>query len=135
MIVLDTNVISETLKPKPSNAVLDWLEAQSEPFALTSITASELLTGVHLLPDGKRRSALAAAVERVISNWGIVLPFDVHAARVYAPFREIAHRAGRGLSVEDGMIAAICVAEGAILATRNLTDFDYLGIRVVNPWG
>jgi len=134
MIVLDTNIVSETVRTQPSPVVMRWLESRVEPFAITTVTIGELLTGVRLLPQGKRRTGLAAAIEQVLLRWAVSLPYDEAAARIYAAMREQAYRQGRGLSVEDGMIAAICAAHGASLATRNVTDFDFLPILTMNPW-
>ncbi len=134
MIVLDTNVLSETVRESPERTVLTFLDGVSEPLAVTTITIGELLSGTQLLPHGKRRTALVAAIEDVLLRFAIVLPYDESAARIYADLTELARDAGRTLSVEDGMIAAICAAHGATLATRNTTDFDYLPILVINPW-
>jgi predicted nucleic acid-binding protein len=134
MIVLDTNVVSEALRSEPNQQVMGWLDKQTDGYAITSITIGELLTGVRLLPRGKRRDALEQAIEDVLLHWAIRLPYDEAAARLYAIMRETARKQGRGLSVEDGMIAAICAAHGAELATRNVTDFDFLAVAVVNPW-
>ncbi len=103
-----------------------WLERRDQPFALTAITIGELLTGVRLLPEGKRRDGLMEAIEQVLLRWAVTLPYDAEAARIYAAMRERAQAIGRGLGVEDGMIAATCAAHGASLATRNLADFDFL---------
>ncbi|GHT80428.1 ribonuclease VapC [Betaproteobacteria bacterium] len=111
-----------------------WLNGQTEGFAITAITIGELLTGVRLLPKGKRRDGLEQAIEDVLLQWAIRFPYDEAAARLYALMRETARKQGRGLSVEDGMIAAICAAHGAQLATRNVADFDFLSVAVVNPW-
>jgi predicted nucleic acid-binding protein len=134
MIVLDTNVVSEALRSKPNPEVMDWMEEQTDGFAITSITIGELLTGMRLLPKGKRRDGLEQAIEDVLLHWAIRLPYDEAAARLYAVMREMARTQGRGLSVEDGMIAAICAAHGARLATRNVADFDSLPVSVINPW-
>lgn len=134
MIVLDTNVVSETLRAQPSPAVMQWLQRCGQPFAVTSVTIGELLTGVHLLSHGRRRTGLLAAIEQVLLRWAVTLPYDETAARIYAALQEQAKMQGRGLSVEDGMIAAICAAHGASLATRNVADFDFLPIPTVNPW-
>jgi predicted nucleic acid-binding protein len=134
VIVLDTNIVSEAVRAQPSPAVMRWLEQREEPFAITSVTIGELLTGIHLLPQGKRRTGLMEAVEQVLLRWAVTLPYDETAARIYAAMRELAHTQGRGLSVEDGMIAAICAANGASLATRNMADFDFLPIPTINPW-
>jgi predicted nucleic acid-binding protein len=134
MIVLDTNVVSETVRVNPSPAAMAWLACQNERFAITAITVGELLSGVRQLPKGKRREGLMAVMEDVLLHRAIRLPYDEAAARAYAVMREGARALGRGLSVEDGMIAAICAARGASLATRNVRDFDFLPIPVVNPW-
>ncbi len=134
MIVLDTNVVSEAVRANPSHTVMQWLEMRNEPFAITTVTIGELLTGVRLLPRGKRRDGLMTAIEQVLLRWAVNLPYDEAAARIHAAMREQAQAHGRGLSVEDGMIAAICAAHGATLATRNVTDFDFLPIPIVNPW-
>ena len=134
MIVLDTNVVSETVRAQPSFTVMQWLASSNEPFAITTVTIGELLTGVHLLPQGTRRTGLMAAIEQVLLRWAVTLPYDEAAVRIYATMREQARTQGRGLRVEDGMIAAICAVHGATLATRNVSDFDFLPIPIVNPW-
>jgi predicted nucleic acid-binding protein len=110
------------------------LEKSSDAFAITAITIGELLTGVRLLPKGKRRDGLLTAVDNVLLRWAVRLPYDEVAARLYAAMQESARQQGRGLSVEDGMIAAICAAHNATLATRNVADFDFLPVPTVNPW-
>ena len=135
MIVLDTNLLSEPLRRNPEPAVLDWLAQSTEAFALSAVSVGELLTGVHFLPIGRRREALGAAIESLLESFaGAVLNYDERAARAYAELKERSRNAGRPIGVEDGMIAAICIANGAALATRNVKDFDGLGIDVVNPW-
>ena len=134
MIVLDTNVVSEVVRRVPEPRVLNWLDEQTDEFAVTAITIGELWTGVRLLPEGARRDHLTAAIEDVLMRWDTVLPYDAVAAGTYARMRELAHQTGRGLSVEDGMIAAVSVASGASLATRNAGDFDFLPVPLVNPW-
>lgn len=135
MIVLDTNVLSEPLRARPSERVLAWLESQTETLALTAISVGELLTGVRLLPSGRRRDGLEDAIEVVLAaHADRVLPYDGAAARHYSRIMESRRRSGHPMSVEDGMIAAICLARGASLATRNLKDFDGFELRVVDPW-
>lgn len=134
VIILDTNVISETLCLRPSATVLQWVESRSDQCAVTAVTVSELLTGVRLLPSGKRRRGLMKAIERVLLPWAACLPYDEEAARAHAALREHAHTQGRNLSVENGMIAAICAVHGAILATHNVDDFDFLPVPTMNPW-
>jgi hypothetical protein len=137
MILLDTNVVSEALRPKPSSIVAAWLRTRpaTELFT-TTITEAELCYSAALLPAGKRQQSLAAAIDRVISELfaGRVLPFDSAAAREYADIAAARHRAGRPISPADAQIAAIARSRGAGVATRNVEDFDDCGIRVVNPW-
>ncbi|MBQ1443265.1 MAG: type II toxin-antitoxin system VapC family toxin [Renibacterium sp.] len=135
MIVLDTNVLSETLRQSPDPQVLRWLESGTEMTTLTAISAAELLTGVRLLPAGKRRTGLLRAIEEVLTQLSrTVLPFDEPAARIYAKLQAKRRTAGKPLSVEDGMIAAICLHREFPLATRNTKDFQGLGLELINPW-
>jgi predicted nucleic acid-binding protein len=134
MIVLDTNVVSEPIKPSPNPAVLAWVGAQTQVLGVTSITLGELFTGVSLLPAGARREGLTRAVERAVSGIAVKLSYDEAAARLYADIREISKRQGRAITVEDAMIAAICVAGAASLATRNTKDFEHLPLSLVNPF-
>jgi toxin FitB len=135
MIVLDTNVLSEPLKLRPDERVLAWLASLEEEAAVTSISVGELLTGVRGLPVGRRREGLLEAIESTLRTFaGSVLAYDETAARHYARLQESRRGAGRPLAVEDGMIAAICVARGTTLATRNTTDFAGLGLDLVDPW-
>lgn len=135
MIILDTNVLSEPLRTRPEPAVLAWLAEVAEDVALTSISVGEVLIGVRLLPAGRRRDGLMAAIERNLAMYADqVLPYDDPAARFYARLQESRRAAGQPLSVEDGMIAAVCRHRGARLATRNIKDFQGLGINLINPW-
>lgn len=137
MIVLDTNVLSETFRPSPAAAVLEWLAAQ-EPLTVftTSITLAEILYGVEALPSGKRRSRLAAAVERVFAEefQGRILSFDEEAARTYSKIVAGRDAAGHPVSQADAMIAAIVRSRRAVLATRNTSDFEECELRLINPW-
>ena len=132
MIVLDTNVLSEPMRRHADAGVLTWLAGQSDT-ATTAVTVGELLVGVRALPAGKRRAGLLETVERALAGQRI-LAYDQRAAREYALIRSERRQAGKGLTVEDGMIAAIARSVGATLATRNVRDFDGLGIDLVNPW-
>lgn len=137
MIVLDTNVVSEVMRPQPSAFVLDWLgRRRPEDVFVSAITEAEVRSGVAILADGKRRVALAHAVDEMFSNEfsGRILPFDSQAT---APFAGImAHRRalGRPIAMADGMIAAICLLRGFKLATRNVRDFEDTGVEVVDPF-
>jgi len=136
VIVLDTNVLSEALKPLPSRIVLGWLAAQ-QPLSVftTAITEAEVLYGVETLP-GKRRTRLLAAVERMFAEEfaGRILPFDEDAARAFAGIVAARDTAGRPISQFDAMIAAIARSHRAAVATRNTADFQHCGIEVINPW-
>jgi toxin FitB len=137
VIVLDTNVLSEALKPLPSNVVLRWLAAQENGMVFTTtITTAEILYGIELLPAGKRRSHLSAAVEKIFAEdfRGRILPFDDEAARVFAKIVAGRDATGRPISQFDAMIAAIAQSHGAALATRNARDFHRCGIQILNPW-
>jgi toxin FitB len=135
MIVLDTNVLSEPLKRRPNEHVLVWLASLEEEAGMTSISVGELLTGVRVLPLGRRREGLLEAIESTLRTFaGSVLAYDEAAARHYARLQETRCTAGRPLAVEDGMIAAICVTRGTALATRNTNDFTGLGLELIDPW-
>lgn len=137
MIVLDTNVLSEALKPAPAGTVLRWLAAQA-PAAVftTTITLAEILYGLEVLPVGKRRLQLLTAVEKMFAEQfdGRILSFDEEAARLFASIAASRAAAGRPISQSDAMIAAIARSHHAAVATRNTTDFERCGIRVVDPW-
>jgi predicted nucleic acid-binding protein len=137
VIILDTNVLSEALRPVPSGVVLRWLAAQaSSTVFTTTITLAEILYGVETLPPGKRRTRLLAAVERMFAEEfeGRILPFDEDAARAFAGIVASRHRAGRPISQFDAMIAAIARSHRAAVTTRNTADFDQCGIQVIDPW-
>lgn len=137
MIILDTNVISELLTPKPSIAVESWV-ADQPPASLftTTVTQAEILYGVRLLPDGKRRRNLLAAIEPIFSEdfAGRMLSFDRDAADAYASLAVGRRQAGRPISQFDAQIAAIALSRGAAVATRNVMDFSEIGIEVIDPW-
>jgi predicted nucleic acid-binding protein len=137
VIVIDTNVVSELMRPAPAQAVLDWFAGRKAgELYLTAINAAELWAGVAILPAGRRRDLLHAAVDAMIAEdfAGRVLPFDSAAARAYAGI--VAGRRTAGLAVReaDCQIAAIARAAGAAVATRNVGDFRETGVRVLNPW-
>ena len=137
MIVLDTNVLSESLRPRPSDAVGAWMAAQ--PAAIlytTAINQAEILYGVALLPSGRRKLFLEETVEAMFAEdfLGRVLPFDTAAARSFAEIAAIRRRTGRPISDMDAQIAAIAHSRGAAVATRNVEDFANCGITVISPW-
>jgi len=135
LIVLDTNVISELARQEPSLPVLEWVDARDD-VAITATTAAELLHGVARLPDGVRKSGLADAIREMLDGplRDRVLPFDRAAASEYAEIVAAREAAGRPISIADAQIAAICRSRGTTLGTRNVRDFESVGITVVNPW-
>lgn len=137
MIVLDSNVLSEILKPAPHANVLRWLNQQApDTLFITTVTIAENLFGVETMPDGKRKEVLRAAYEELYANFqGRVLPYDEPAARQYSAIAAQARRAGRGFPVPDGYIAAIAAARGMYVATRDTGP--YLAVpclKVIDPW-
>ena len=136
MIVLDTNVVSEAMTREPHPRVREWLNAQSaETLFLSSITVAELLFGVSVLPAGKRKNALGAALDDVLDVFATrILPFDTPAAQRYADLAVKARAAGKGFPTPDGYVAAIAAAHGFAVASRDASAFDAAGLTVINPW-
>jgi predicted nucleic acid-binding protein len=136
MILLDTNVVSEVMRPSVDSAVFSWLSAQAaESLFLSSISLGELLFGIASLPSGRRRDALADALDTTLRLFGPrILPFDAEAAPRYAELRAQARAAGRAIGPADGYIAAIAAAHNLIVATRDTAPFVAAGLTVINPW-
>jgi predicted nucleic acid-binding protein len=137
MIVLDTNVISEVFNPVPSAKVMDWFQQQADgDMYTTAITRGELLFGVHVLPQGRRRDTLLAGLLRIFQTRfpERVLPYDEAAADAHAEIAAQRRAQGRPSSQSDLMIAGIVRAHGATLATRNVRDFENCGIALADPW-
>ena len=137
MIVLDTNVVSEPIKPNGHLAVQTWLDRQAaETLYLTTTSLSELLLGVEILPDGKRKEGLSAALNKLIQRLfeSRILPFDQEAARAYAPLVARARSVGHAISVADGQIAAVASQHRFTVATRDVGPFAAAGLAVINPW-
>jgi len=136
MILLDTNVISEAMKPAPERAVRDWLDAQAaETLFLSSVTIAELSFGIAALPKGRRKDNLSAALAGLLALFAArVLPFDTAAAQRYGELAAKARIAGRGFPTPDGYIAAIAATQGFIVATRDSSAFAAAGLQVINPW-
>jgi predicted nucleic acid-binding protein len=137
VIVLDTNVISELARQVPDSGVVSWLDSLDvSDVATTAITAAELWYGVAKLPDGHRKRELTVVIRGLLAEdfRGLVLPFDERASVRYADVVTGRERIGRPIRVADAQIAAICRDLGAILATRNIADFEETGIELVNPW-
>ena len=136
MILLDTNVISEAMKPAPDDTVRAWLDEQAaETLYLSSVTIAELLFGIGALPAGKRKDRLTEALGGVMELFANrVLPFDIAAARHYADLAVKARAAAKGFPTPDGYIAAIAASRGFAVATRDTSAFDAAGVAVINPW-
>jgi predicted nucleic acid-binding protein len=137
MIVLDTNVISELMRPDPDGRVLQWFARQPRAgLFTTTVSEGEVYYGLALLPEGKRREGLHAAARAMFEEdfAGRILPFDTDAARAYGDIASIRRIRGQPISQFDAQIAGIVRSRGASLATRNLRDFVDCGITLVNPW-
>ena len=137
MIIIDTNVISELLRPTPEPAVEAWLgEQDGLSIYLTAISEAELRYGVAIMTSGKRRDGLGIAIDRILRDdmAGRILPFDSAAARAYADIAASRRSAGKPISQADCQIAAIARAHNAPVATRNTPDFEGCGIDLINPW-
>lgn len=140
MILLDTNVISEVLRPTPAPQVIDWLDANFAGTAISSITIFELGAGVALLSDGRRKDSLQNAIARTIRRFGTrIYAFDAAAAQSAALLLRRARAQGHALhqlpnQLADLQIAGITSAYGLDLATRNIGDFTGLGLTLINPW-
>ncbi|WP_338497593.1 type II toxin-antitoxin system VapC family toxin [Pseudomonas sp. WP18] len=137
MIVLDTNVISEFMRAEPNPSVLAWIDSQpAMDLVICAITVAEILHGVARLPFGKRKQKLEAHAMAMFEEdfAGRILPFDAHAAVEYATLVASCEAKGRAPSLADAQIAAICRTHGAWIATRNIRDFEFPGVEVINPW-
>lgn len=136
MIVLDTNVVSEAMKPDPDPAMRDWLDEQvAETLYISSVTVAELLFGIGALPNGRRKQKLAVTLDGMLPLFeGRILAFDTDAARHYADLAVAARKAGKGFPTPDGYIAAIATAHGFTVATRDASAFNAAGVPVIDPW-
>lgn len=139
MIVLDTNVLSELMKPaeRRSGAVVNWMREQpAETVFTTTITLAEILAGIAIVPAGKRKQDMQAVAERIFATIfsGRILPFDESAARLYAEIITLRRKAGVSTEPLDIQIAAIARARGMAVATRNVSDFEDADIEVIDPW-
>lgn len=135
MILLDTNVLSELMRPEPEAAVLEWMAAQTDALYVTALSYAEILFGIDLLPKGKRRQRLGEQAAAMFTEdfAGRILNFDLATAPAYALIAGKRQRAGQRLSPIDGMIAAVAHVHGASIATRD-GDFAGCGVLLINPW-
>ena len=140
MILLDTNVMSEVLKPAPARQVVDWLNLRFADCAISTLVVFELNAAVSLLEHGKRRDALETAVARAVRRFGPrIYSFDIAAAEAAARALRIARTGGLGFhqipgKLADLQTAGIAIAHGLELATRNIGDFQGLGLDLIDPW-
>ncbi|HWT69215.1 MAG TPA: type II toxin-antitoxin system VapC family toxin [Pseudomonas sp.] len=137
MIVLDTNVLSEFMRVEPDTQVLAWVDAQpAMELAISAVTVAEILHGIARLPSGKRKQKLEAHAMAMFEEdfAGRILPFDGHAAVEYATLVAGCESKGRAVAMADAQIAAVCRTHGAPIATRNVRDFEFPGLEVINPW-
>ena len=137
MLILDTNILSELMRPAPNMRVVNWLNAE-EPLGvtITAITVAEILYGIERLPDGKRKQRFAQLAAEMFEEdfTERILPFGEVAAAYYATLVADSERSGRVVHSADAQIAAICHQHHAQLATRNVKDFKYLDIPIIDPW-
>ena len=136
MILVDTNVWSETMRPKPDPGVVAWLRQRRYEAAISAITIGELLTGLVLLPDGRRKDFLTVRVEGLIARARErTYAYDEQAARALPTIMAARRRIGRAVSKPvDAMIAAVAVSHGMAVATRTIADFAGMGVGLINPW-
>jgi hypothetical protein len=137
MILLDSNVVSELMRPEPSSVVLGWMDATPTfDVATTTITVAEIKYGLARLPFGRRRAALEARLSDLMARGfaGRVFGFDTQAAYVYAELAAARAEIGRPFGGFDGLIAAIAVSNRAVVATRDTRGFEGCGLEIVNPW-
>jgi predicted nucleic acid-binding protein len=137
LIILDTNVLSELMRPAPARKVIAWFaEHPASGLYTTTLTVAEVLTGIALLPRGKRRAQLDLAARKMFEEDldERCLPFDALAAAHYAGIFVARQRAGRPIAAMDAQIAAIAQSRGAALVTRKLADFAGCGLDLIDPW-
>lgn len=137
MLMLDTNVVSEMMAATPNQRVVDWIVGQpSEELFTATVCQAEILAGIGILPSGRRRVALEEAARAVFADdfQGRILPFDSNAAAAYADLFVVRRKVGRPIGTIDLMVAAIARVHGAGVVTRNVADFEGIGLPVINPW-
>ena len=137
MMVLDTNVLSELMKSQPDKSVVRWIgKHKATSLFITTLTQAEILYGLEILPAGRRRTALKKVAKAMfeLDFSRRILPFDINAAQLFATIAAERRKIGRPISQIDAQIAAITRSHNAILATRNVDDFEECGIEIINPW-
>ncbi len=136
--MLDTDMLSAIMSPKPEQRITDWiLDQPSEALFTATVCQAEILSGIAILPQGRRRADLEEAARAMFAEdfQGRILPFDGAAAAAYAEMFAARRKAGRPAGTIDLMLASIARARGVGVVTRNVSDFEGVGLRVINPWG
>ncbi len=137
MLMLDTNMLSVMMTPEPVRKVADWILGQpSDELFTAAVCQAEILSGIAILPTGRRRTDLEVAAHAMFAEdfQGRVLPFDTEAATAYAEVFAARRKAGRPSGTIDLMLAAIARVRGASVVTRNVADFEGVGLTIINPW-
>jgi predicted nucleic acid-binding protein len=135
LILLDTNVLSELVKPQPHPHVVSWTRRSAAALAIPTIAVAEMAFGIEKLAEGRRREDLLAGLHRLVTEFADRLfDFNVKAAWAYGSILAAARKKGRPMSVPDAAIAAIAAANDCALATRNVEDFATAGLQIINPW-
>jgi predicted nucleic acid-binding protein len=134
VIVADTNVLSEIMRPDPDHRVVAWMSAR-EDITITAVTVGEIWAGIQFMPEGWRRNRFAELAQRLFdAHAGEILPYDDRAAVAYSRIVTDRSAMGRPTGQADAMIAGICLANGCDLSTRNVKDFADMRLTIVNPW-
>jgi predicted nucleic acid-binding protein len=137
IFIVDTNVLSELMRPSPDPVVVSWMAARpAARIFTTAVTQAEILLGLALMPAGRRRNELSVLVEEMFERdlKGRILPFDAPAASIYARFIADRRRQGHPVTAADAQIAAIAESRGGTLVTRNVADFAGIATPVLDPW-
>jgi toxin FitB len=137
MLILDTNILSEAMRPTPNDAFARWMQRESagDHYA-TAVSEAELMQGIQQLPDGRRKNDLGLAARRILALIdGRILPFDRAAAVEFAEIVTSRRQLGRPIGILDAQIAAIARARSMAIATRDVADFADTGVTIINPWG
>lgn len=135
MIVVDTNVVSELMRPRPDEHVISWLRKNAALLSIPSVAIGELRYGVARLPDGRRKASLSAALDALVERFAAtIVSYDVLAANACGDILAAAEAAGKPMSLADAQIAACARVARAELATRNVADFATTGLTLINPW-
>lgn len=137
MVLLDTNVVSELMRPAPSAAVVSWVAGRAAAdLFFSAVGEAELRYGVAVMPTGRRRDRIASEIEAMLRDdfEGRILSFDSRAARAFAEIASARRACGRPAPQADCQIAAIALSRGMAMATRNVRDFEEMGVKIMDPW-